>query len=76
MLGESPGKIEQGKALKKRKVESSNSSGDNVVEVIVAARQDNILSTAFHPELTEDPRWHVYFTRMTEKFVDDRKKSK
>lgn len=28
---------------------------------IVAARQDNLLATAFHPELTDDPRFHQYF---------------
>lgn len=28
---------------------------------IVAARQANLLATAFHPELTQDPRWHQYF---------------
>jgi pyridoxal 5'-phosphate synthase pdxT subunit len=28
---------------------------------IVAARQDNMLVTAFHPELTEDVRFHRYF---------------
>jgi 5'-phosphate synthase pdxT subunit len=27
----------------------------------VAARQDNMLSCAFHPELTDDPRFHQYF---------------
>lgn len=42
---------------------------DNGVEVlaklpdgaIVAARQDNLLATAFHPELTTDLRFHQYF---------------
>ncbi len=29
---------------------------------IVAAKQGNILSTSFHPELTEDTRLHRYFT--------------
>lgn len=29
--------------------------------VIVAARQNNILVTAFHPELTGDTRWHRLF---------------
>lgn len=29
-------------------------------EVIVAVRKDNILATAFHPELTNDLRWHRY----------------
>lgn len=29
--------------------------------VIVAVKQDNVMATAFHPELTEDVRWHQYF---------------
>lgn len=29
--------------------------------VIVAVQQDNVMATAFHPELTEDVRWHQYF---------------
>ncbi len=33
---------------------------------IVAARQDNILVTAFHPELTDDLRFHRYFVQMSE----------
>ena len=28
---------------------------------IVAAEQENLLATAFHPELTDDPRFHEYF---------------
>lgn len=31
---------------------------------IVAARQGNLLVTAFHPELTADDRWHRYFVNM------------
>lgn len=49
------------------------SCGDNVEVlaklddgVIVAARQDNLLVTAFHPELTDDPRFHQYFLAMVE----------
>jgi len=34
--------------------------------VIVAARQRNLLATAFHPELTEDTRFHRYFLNMVE----------
>ena len=34
--------------------------------VIVAARQRNLLATAFHPELTEDTRFHRYFLKMVE----------
>jgi 5'-phosphate synthase pdxT subunit len=30
---------------------------------VVAARGENILVTAFHPELTEDTRFHEYFLR-------------
>ena len=28
---------------------------------IVAAREGNLLASAFHPELTDDPRFHQYF---------------
>lgn len=31
---------------------------------IVAARQDNMLVTSFHPELTENPAVHQYFAEM------------
>ena len=31
---------------------------------IIAARQGNLLVTAFHPELTDDPRFHRYFLDM------------
>ena len=34
-----------------------------VGERIVAARGENILVTAFHPELTDDVRFHEYFLR-------------
>jgi len=38
--------------------------------VIVAARQGNLLATAFHPELTEDARFHRYFLNMIESGYD------
>ena len=31
---------------------------------VVAARQDNMLATSFHPELTDDLRVHQYFLQM------------
>jgi len=34
---------------------------DNMGKRIVAARQDNIMALAFHPELTDDRRIHHYF---------------
>mmetsp|Transcript_8202 Transcript_8202/g.23573 ORF Transcript_8202/g.23573 Transcript_8202/m.23573 type:complete len:305 (+) Transcript_8202:146-1060(+) len=33
-------------------------------EVISAVRKQNLLCTAFHPELTQDYRWHQYFVKM------------
>ncbi|HET6516759.1 MAG TPA: pyridoxal 5'-phosphate synthase glutaminase subunit PdxT [Nitrosopumilaceae archaeon] len=45
--------------------------GDNVETIskfndeIVAVKQDNILATAFHPELTPDVSLHMYFLNMT-----------
>jgi 5'-phosphate synthase pdxT subunit len=30
----------------------------------VMVRQDNVLATSFHPELTQDPRVHAYFLQM------------
>ncbi len=38
----------------------------NDAQVIVAARQDNLLVTSFHPELSDDDRFHRYFLRMAE----------
>jgi 5'-phosphate synthase pdxT subunit len=35
-------------------------------EVIVAARQGNLLATSFHPELSNDDRFHRYFVKMAE----------
>lgn len=35
-----------------------------VDENIVACRQDNMLATSFHPELTEDLSFHRYFAEM------------
>lgn len=36
----------------------------NQAEVVVAVQQGNMMATAFHPELTEDVRWHVHFMQM------------
>jgi len=34
-----------------------------IEEGIVAVRQANVVATAFHPELSGDPRFHVYFLK-------------
>lgn len=31
---------------------------------VVAVQQRNIIATSFHPELTDDTRWHCYFLKM------------
>ena len=33
---------------------------------VVAARQGHLLATSFHPELSNDPRFHLYFLSMLE----------
>lgn len=38
--------------------------GSNAREVICAVQRNNLLCTAFHPELTNDHRWHQYFAKM------------
>ena len=35
---------------------------------IVAAQQGHLLVTAFHPELTEDNRFHRYFVKLVESY--------
>jgi 5'-phosphate synthase pdxT subunit len=39
---------------------------DESKTAIVVARQGNLLATAFHPELTDDPRFHQLFLSMVE----------
>ncbi|KAL3841738.1 hypothetical protein ACJMK2_019842 [Sinanodonta woodiana] len=36
-------------------------------DIIVAAKQGNVFSTAFHPELTDDYTWHLYFLQLIQK---------
>ncbi|KJE93673.1 glutamine amidotransferase subunit pdxT [Capsaspora owczarzaki ATCC 30864] len=44
------------------KLEKKNADDEH--ERIIAARQSNLLATAFHPELTGDSRFHRYFVEM------------
>lgn len=43
-----------------------------VEEGIVMARQDNLLVTSFHPELTEDLRVHRYFLEMVNQSLSEK----
>ncbi|KAL3829176.1 hypothetical protein ACJIZ3_017978 [Penstemon smallii] len=45
-------------------VESLKDNAGSEKKVIVAVKQGNLLATAFHPELTQDTRWHSYFLKM------------
>jgi len=56
-------------ATVKRSRHCDNQSEDSV---IVGAEQGPIMATAFHPELTDDTRWHKYFI---ERILADSKKS-
>src|SRR5699024_4715219 len=38
-------------------------------EAIVAARQNHLLTCSFHPELTDDSRFHDYFTTLVEQSI-------
>jgi 5'-phosphate synthase pdxT subunit len=42
----------------------SDAGGPETHDVVVAARQGNLLATAFHPEVTDDLRLHEYFLEM------------
>ncbi|KMT02078.1 hypothetical protein BVRB_9g208070 [Beta vulgaris subsp. vulgaris] len=44
--------------------ESAEVNPESLNKVIVAVKQRNLLGTAFHPELTADSRWHLYFIKM------------
>lgn len=48
----------------------SAGGGKEAPEVIVAIRKGNIVGTAFHPELTNDSRWHEYFVRIVKEAVN------
>ena len=45
------------------------------VSDIVAVRQGNIFGTSFHPELTNDPRIHVWWLNEVERMMNDRIRS-
>ena len=53
-------------------IEEVNAPARVILELdgkIVCARQDNILVTSFHPELTNDTTVHEYFIKMIEEYI-------
>ena len=53
------------------KITHAYHAGEEVGDKVVAVRQGNIVGTAFHPELTSDDRWHLYFTEFVAKAVKE-----
>lgn len=49
--------------------EEESQEANGLKSVIVAVRSNNILATAFHPELTDDPRWHALFVEMIKRHL-------
>jgi len=50
---------------------NSNSNSSNGADrVIVAVQQGVMLATVFHPELTDDIRFHEYFVHIVRKYVE------
>jgi 5'-phosphate synthase pdxT subunit len=39
---------------------------------VVAVRQDNLIATAFHPELTGDDRFHTWFVELASRKPESR----
>jgi hypothetical protein len=50
-------------------------SAGGVKKVIVAVREGKLMATAFHPELTDDTRWHQLFVGMCEENAGDAEKA-
>lgn len=55
VLAKLPGRVDKMKTGMSQ-AHTKDDSGD-----IIAVRQGNVLGTSFHPELTKDPRIHVWF---------------
>jgi hypothetical protein len=55
--------------------EEDQASTAGVKKVIVAVREGKLMATAFHPELTDDTRWHQLFVDMCEANLSDEQKA-
>ena len=51
--------------------EEDQASAAGVKKVIVAVREGKLMATAFHPELTDDTRWHRLFVDMCQANAGD-----
>jgi len=57
-------KVEVLSTIKYHTITSRQNTLPGLEEFIVAVRQEHILGTSFHPELTDDIRWHKFFVKM------------
>ncbi|XP_057526871.1 probable pyridoxal 5'-phosphate synthase subunit PDX2 [Amaranthus tricolor] len=62
-----PDKLKTSEVIK----ESQKVYPESLNKVIVAVKQGNLLGTAFHPELTADNRWHLYFIKMVNDQIEE-----
>jgi pyridoxal 5'-phosphate synthase pdxT subunit len=53
-------------------IKHSKTSPDSEAGNIIAVRQANVFGTSFHPELTGDPRIHVWWLEQVVKALDER----
>ena len=66
-----PGIVSVGEGVEILARFAEKEAGGEIDSVIVAVRQGPLLATAFHPELTDDLRWHEYFVSMVRKAQAD-----
>jgi 5'-phosphate synthase pdxT subunit len=62
-----------GRAAALKKDDKTKNKLDAEAGDIVAVRQANVFGTSFHPELTGDPRIHVWWLEQVLKAVDQRR---
>ena len=60
--------------LAEYKLSEEEKAAQGLDSVVVAVRTGNLLATAFHPELTEDARWHAMFVEMVKENLGEAKK--
>lgn len=68
VLAKLPGRAARLAATTGVDIDAEKDSGD-----IVAVKQGNVFGTSFHPELTDDPRIHLWWLRQVQDAVKKRR---
>jgi 5'-phosphate synthase pdxT subunit len=71
VLAELPGRSARLIASTGVNIDADEEAGD-----IVAVKQGNVFGTSFHPELTDDPRIHMWWLRQVQDAVKERRTQK